>query len=109
MSYAGSRRVLVLAVLTVFGAGRADASHGRKADLRTPKPSATPRINGPKIYGERPGHPFLYRIPSTGHSADGLFGERSPGVTEVGQQVRNHIRAGPSHSRRVYRDIEGFE
>ena len=25
-----------------------------------------PRINGPKIYGARPGHPFLYRIPTQG-------------------------------------------
>lgn len=26
----------------------------------------TPRINGPKVYGCRPGNPFLYRIPCTG-------------------------------------------
>ena len=36
------------------------------AELRTPKPPAAPRINGPKVYGARPGHPFLYRIPCTG-------------------------------------------
>ena len=27
---------------------------------------AEPRINGPKIYGQRPGRPFLYTIPATG-------------------------------------------
>ena len=47
------------------------------AEIRTPKPSDAPRINGPKIYGARPGHPFLYRIPCTGDrpmhfSASGL-------------------------------------
>ena len=32
----------------------------------TPKPPATPRINGPKVFGVRPGHPFLFTIPATG-------------------------------------------
>ena len=49
----------------------------RGEDLRTPKPGPEPRINGPKIYGARPGRPFLYRIPATGErpmkfSAEGL-------------------------------------
>ena len=34
--------------------------------LLTPKPPAAPRINGPTVYGARPGHPFLYRIPAQG-------------------------------------------
>lgn len=34
--------------------------------LLTPKPGPTPKINGPKVYGCRPGHPFIYRIPCTG-------------------------------------------
>ncbi len=36
------------------------------SDFRTPNPPLAPRINGPKVYGARPGHPFLYRIPCTG-------------------------------------------
>ena len=32
----------------------------------TPAPPASPRINGPKVQGVRPGSPFLYRIPCTG-------------------------------------------
>ncbi len=36
------------------------------SDLRTPPPPPTPHVNGPKVYGVRPGHPFLYRIPCTG-------------------------------------------
>jgi alpha-galactosidase len=35
-------------------------------ELRTPKAPQSPRINGPVIYGARPNHPFLYRIPCTG-------------------------------------------
>jgi alpha-galactosidase len=35
-------------------------------ELRTPQAPPTPRIHGPKLYGARPGHPFLYRIPCTG-------------------------------------------
>ena len=37
-----------------------------EAVILTPKPGPAPRINGPKVYGCRPGHPFLYRIPCTG-------------------------------------------
>jgi len=45
--------------------------------ILTPKPAATPRINGPKIFCVSPGSPFLYSIPATGDrpmtfSADGL-------------------------------------
>ena len=46
-------------------------------ESRTPKAPLTPRINGPSIFGVRPGSPFLYRIPATGErpmqfAADGL-------------------------------------
>ena len=34
--------------------------------ILTPPAPAAPRINGPIIYGVRPGSPFLYRIPCTG-------------------------------------------
>jgi alpha-galactosidase len=48
-----------------------------KKVILTPKAPRTPRINGPKVYGCRPGHPFIYRIPTTGErpmqfTADGL-------------------------------------
>jgi alpha-galactosidase len=36
------------------------------AEIRTPKAPATPHINGPAIFGVRPGNPFLYHIPATG-------------------------------------------
>ncbi len=34
--------------------------------ILTPSPGPAPRINGPRVYGARPGNPFLYRIPATG-------------------------------------------
>lgn len=34
--------------------------------ILTPAPGPAPRINGPTVYGCRPGNPFLYRIPTTG-------------------------------------------
>ncbi|MBI5686205.1 MAG: putative Ig domain-containing protein [Verrucomicrobia bacterium] len=48
-----------------------------KKVILTPKPPRAPHINGPKVYGCRPGHPFIYRIPTTGErpirfTADGL-------------------------------------
>jgi len=48
-----------------------------EAVILTPKPGPQPRINGPKVYGCRPGNPFVYRIPTTGQrpmrfAAEGL-------------------------------------
>ncbi len=45
--------------------------------ILTPRPAPKPRINGARVYGVRPGHPFLYTIPATGappltFSAQGL-------------------------------------
>jgi len=34
--------------------------------ILTPPPGPKPKINGAKVYGARPGHPFLYTIPATG-------------------------------------------
>ena len=50
------------------------AVHLRAADtntpaapyILTPPAPATPRINGPDVFGVRPGSPFLYTIPATG-------------------------------------------
>jgi len=37
-----------------------------EAVILTPKPSPVPRINGAKVFGVRPGRPFLYTISATG-------------------------------------------
>jgi alpha-galactosidase len=36
------------------------------AVVLTPKPPQTPRINGARIFGARPGSPFLFTVPATG-------------------------------------------
>ncbi|NSW56566.1 MAG: NPCBM/NEW2 domain-containing protein [Armatimonadetes bacterium] len=45
--------------------------------ILTPKPGPEPRINGPKVFGARPGNPFLFKVPATGdrpltYAAEGL-------------------------------------
>lgn len=48
------------------GKPRAIAIPAEEAVILTPKPGPAPRINGPTVYGCRPGNPFLYRIPAQG-------------------------------------------
>jgi alpha-galactosidase len=66
------------AVLEVSGAKPTlSAPPKEEAVILTPKPPKTPRINGARVYGVRPGHPFLFVIPATGDrpmtfAADGL-------------------------------------
>jgi alpha-galactosidase len=54
------------------GLERARAAYiaSRVADITprilTPPPPEKPRVNGPSLFGVRPGHPFLYTIPATG-------------------------------------------
>lgn len=48
-----------------------------EAYILTPKPASKPRITGPKIFGVRPGNPFLFTVTATGDkpmtfSADNL-------------------------------------
>jgi alpha-galactosidase len=35
-------------------------------EVLTPRPGPAPRINGAKVFGVRPGSPFLFTIPATG-------------------------------------------
>jgi alpha-galactosidase len=42
------------------------ATQSEENVILTPKAGPAPRINGPKVYGARPGNPFLYRIPAQG-------------------------------------------
>ena len=47
-------------------APKAFAPAREEAVVLTPKPSPKPRINGAKVFGVRPGSPFLFTIPATG-------------------------------------------
>lgn len=43
-----------------------EAAPREEAVILTPKPSPAPRINGARVFGVRPGNPFLFTIPATG-------------------------------------------
>ena len=38
----------------------------RQLGILTPESRPDPRVNGPRVYGVRPGRPILYRVPATG-------------------------------------------
>src|SRR5690349_14837575 len=38
-------------------------SRAKEYVVLTPKAPLTPQINGPSVYGVRPGHPLLYKVP----------------------------------------------
>jgi hypothetical protein len=69
-----SRRILSCAqifpracfLLFALTALLASAQSDQQPASLTPKPPPTPHINGPSIFGVRPGSPFLYHIPATG-------------------------------------------
>lgn len=57
--------------------GRASPPPDRSRPILTPPPSSSPRINGAKIFGVRPGAPFLFKVAATGakpleYAASGL-------------------------------------
>jgi len=51
--------------------------------ILTPRPGPEPRINGPRVYGARPGHPFLYRIPCTGRRPIRFSVDNLPGTLRL--------------------------
>ncbi len=67
--------VFALAIFGMLAASAADIF--ADDEILTPKPSDTPRINGAKVFGVRPGHPVLFTVAATGDrpmqfSAEGL-------------------------------------
>jgi alpha-galactosidase len=70
MKVSGSRRIIGLqcavACIFAFQVGIFGAAYSRAQEIRTPAAPATPRVNGPTIFGVRPGSPVVYKIPATG-------------------------------------------
>ncbi|HWB92132.1 MAG TPA: hypothetical protein VG605_09775, partial [Puia sp.] len=59
--------LLLLGLYIRINAQTADATYSPDSALiLTPAPAAAPRINGPKVFGVRPGHPIVFTIPATG-------------------------------------------
>src|SRR4051812_2931235 len=61
---AGASTLVVSGVVAAQGGGAKGAD--LSAYILTPKAPETPRINGARVYGERPGRPFLFTVPATG-------------------------------------------
>jgi alpha-galactosidase len=70
------------ALLVVFAASACgvDTASGpdSSAAVRTPAPKPTPRINGPRVYGVRPGHPFFYHLPVSGQRPMSIVANNLP-------------------------------
>jgi alpha-galactosidase len=68
----------IAVVMAPLASGQtAPAPQDTTARILTPSPLATPRINGPSVFGVRPGHPIQFDVPVTGdkpisYSADNL-------------------------------------
>ncbi|HWS01085.1 MAG TPA: putative Ig domain-containing protein, partial [Prolixibacteraceae bacterium] len=66
----GLVNILTMAVLltpiSMRGTEGSQQVSQEKKEIYTPAPKASPRINGPLVYGCTPGKPFLYRIPCQG-------------------------------------------
>jgi alpha-galactosidase len=61
-----SRLLLAFCFGCALNLHAADTSAPAAPYVLTPATPATPRINGPDVFGVRPGSPFLYTIPATG-------------------------------------------
>ena len=50
----------------VYPAGHFASGDSRQLGILTPPERPEPRINGPSVFGVRPGHPVIYHVPITG-------------------------------------------
>jgi alpha-galactosidase len=57
---------LVVAVLVAAHAVLTPPARAEEAVILTPPPGPAPRINGARVFGVRPGSPFLYTVAATG-------------------------------------------
>ncbi len=61
----GNNKMQTISKILILCAAFTYAADDEKIIL-TPKPGPAPHINGPRLFGARPGRPFIYRIPCTG-------------------------------------------
>lgn len=71
------------------------------AVILTPKPGPQPRINGPTVYGCRPEHPFIYRIPTQGERPISFSAVSLPSSLQLDSD--SGIITGTAPSRGEYR------
>ncbi len=58
-----------------------------EAVILTPKPSAKPRINSPRVFGVRPGSPVLYTIAASGQRPMWFNAENLPAVLKIDRET----------------------
>jgi alpha-galactosidase len=90
--------------------------------ILTPRSGPAPRVNGPKVYGARPGNPFLYRIPATGERPmafaaeglpDGLSLDAASGIIDGTTPARGEYKVtlraknGRGESSRPFKIVSG--
>ena len=63
--------------------------------ILTPRPGPAPKINGPAVYGVRPGHPLIYRIPCTGARPIHFSAEPLPGSLRLDAETGIIIGTAP--------------
>lgn len=81
----------------------AHAALEEKPVVLTPKPGPAPRINGPKVYGARPGNPFLYRVPTQGERPMTFSAEDLPAGLKLDAAIG--IITGTTPARGEYRVV----
>jgi alpha-galactosidase len=59
-------RLLIQVVMIIFLSSVLISCSDESGNILTPKPGPEPQINGARIFGVRPGSPFLFTIPATG-------------------------------------------
>ena len=65
--------------------------------ILTPRPGPSPRINGPKIFGVRPGSPLLFKIPASGERPLRYAREGAARGARRGRGDRPDHAAGSTH------------
>ena len=82
------RLIFFLLLLACFNLRAADTNApDYTSAILTPPAPAAPRINGPNIFGVRPGSPFLYTIPATGERPMKFSARNLPGALKLDSQT----------------------
>ncbi|MFC1498434.1 putative Ig domain-containing protein [Verrucomicrobiota bacterium] len=76
---------LIAVLLSAASITFAKEDPGRQ--ILTPPPSATPRINGAKIFGARPGNPFLFKVAATGKKPLEYSAENLPSGLKIDSET----------------------
>lgn len=70
--------ILTILVIGSLNLNSVIAQNLNSAYILTPKEKATPQINGPKVFGVRPGHPIVFTIPVSGDRPVNYFAKNLP-------------------------------